>query len=259
MTEYDYSPGAYAAFQRKQQMCAGWAQETAQCAPQYRSPFVPSSHASSPSSPAPRSSTPMHSPRSPHSQSQPHSRAGSRAPRRSHTLGTPLDAVTPRDSVSQISAPRSRARSHSPSRHRHHSSSGGHGHRSSHRSGTTTYVVSPTQTPMYSPPPQYTGAYTQAPQPMYPAQPAAYVVVPRDRRVQIIYPQPVPHPSQQQDTGGGLLHRIFGSQSGKSHSRSRSTAQDTDSYPHIRMRIRITLGSVWGTITTTTTTTTISR
>ncbi|KAJ7610602.1 hypothetical protein DFH06DRAFT_173869 [Mycena polygramma] len=138
MTEYDYSPGAYAAFQRKQQMCAGWAQETAQCAPQYRSPFVPSSHASSPSPsfPAPRSATPMRPPRSPQSHSQPHSRAGSRAPRRSHTLGTAFDpgvVVTPRDSVSQVSASHShsrRARSHSPSR-RHHSShrssSGGHG------------------------------------------------------------------------------------------------------------------------------------
>ncbi|KAJ7610599.1 hypothetical protein DFH06DRAFT_64490 [Mycena polygramma] len=229
MTDYDYSPGAYAAFQRKQQMCAGWAQETAQCAPQYRSPFVPSSHASSPSSPAPRSSTPMRSPRSPQSQSQPHSRAGSRAPRRSHTLGTPLDVVTPRDSVSQVSAPRSRARSHSPSR-RHHSShrssSGSHGHRSNHRSGATTYIVSPT--PTYTSPQYTTGPYTTTPQPMqYPAgqpQPAAYVVVPRDRRVQIIYPQPVPHTSypQHQESNGGLLHRIFGSQSGKSHSRSRS-------------------------------------
>ncbi|KAJ7186088.1 hypothetical protein C8R46DRAFT_1062381 [Mycena filopes] len=242
MTEYDYSPTAQAAFQRTQQRISHWADDTAQCAPQYKSPFVPRSDVGAPSfyspnSPSPRSPPPASARRptaqrsssSGHGTATPHGQGQSRAPRRSQTI----DVVSPNDSISQASGPshrssggggggsRHRARSHSPSRHR--SGSGG--------SRRPTYtVLSPTPAPMqYAAQPQYGYGVQQ------PAQPAAYVVYPRERRVQVVYPQPAPapgyytqyppaaHPTQTH-TGGGLLHKLF-SGSGKSgHSRSRSSS-----------------------------------
>ncbi|KAJ7741669.1 hypothetical protein B0H16DRAFT_1564512 [Mycena metata] len=232
MTEYDYSPGAQAKFQRTQQRISNWADDTAQCAPQYKSPFVPRSdvpsntfYRSSSRSPAHTPSPPPRSHGSPspsHSHGRPsthrthsHSSQHVRSPLRSQTI----DVVSPNDSISQVSGPSHRSsqrpshrsgpsyrsRSHSPTRYRD---------RSHHRSA-------PAYTVQYVQPPQQMAGYGQ------PQQPAAYVVYPRDRRVQVVYPQPVGYPPAayptQTQNSGGLLHRIFGSQSGHGRSRSLST------------------------------------
>jgi len=236
MTEYDSSPEAYNQFQRTQQRIANWADDTAHCAPQYKSPFVPRSDVQSNTFYNPRSASSSRSPppsghhgrRTPQSTSShgypPPAQANVRSPLRSRTIA--VDTVSPNDSISQVSGPshrsgHRRARSHSPSR-RTSSSSRSHSHQSRHRSGTT-YVVNQ--------PGQYGGMqYVQAPQPMQymqqQPQPAAYVVYPRDGKVQAVYPQPAQYPPvahATQEHHGGLLRRIFGSQSGN-HGRSRSVS-----------------------------------
>ncbi|KAJ6577675.1 hypothetical protein B0H19DRAFT_1062265 [Mycena capillaripes] len=237
MTEYDNSPAAYASYQRTQRRIANWADDTAQCAPQYKSPFVPRSDVPSNAfyNPKPRSASssrsPTHTPSPPPGHGHSHHRTNVRSPLRSHTIAVDRDIVSPRDSISQVSAPthshRSRrTQSHSPTRH--NASSRSRSHRSGHGHGGTTYIVSPGGVQYAQPQPMQ---YSAQPQPMQYAQPqpqpAAYVVYPgRDRKVQIIYPQvqypPAPHPSQEHHSGG-LLQRLFGSQSGKhGHSRSRS-------------------------------------
>jgi len=238
MTEYDYSPGAQAEFQRTKQRISNWADDTAQCAPQYKSPFIPRSdvqsnsfyRASSRSSGHTPSPPPRHrgSPSPSHSHGRPttqrthsHGSQHVRSPLRSQTI----DVVSPNDSISQVSGPSHRSsqrpshrsgpsyrsRSHSPTRHRSH-----------HRSSPAYTVLSPGA--QYVEAPQQMLAYGQP-------QPAAYVVYPRDRKVQVVYPQPVAqyagyppaaYPTQTHNSGG-LLRRIFGSQSGHGRSRSLSS------------------------------------
>ncbi|KAJ7087983.1 hypothetical protein B0H15DRAFT_841979 [Mycena belliarum] len=236
MTEYDYSPQAYAQMQRTQNRIANWADDTAHCAPQYKSPFAPRSDVQNNFYSGPRAASPLpfpsssrsahrHPPRPSLSHAQGHHPSSShvRSPLRSQTMSV----VSPQDSISQVSGPRSshrshRARSHSPPRHRH-------------RAGTGTYVVSPAASPtpqyaygggQYAQPVQYAQQvqYAQPVQAPYAQQPAAYVVVPRDRKVQIVYAEPQPQHAEQHPS---LLQRVFGSQSGKhrrssSHSHSRS-------------------------------------
>ncbi|KAK7045063.1 hypothetical protein R3P38DRAFT_2882397 [Favolaschia claudopus] len=230
MTEVDYSPEAYHRYQRTQQRISNWADDTAHCAPQYKNPFLPrtdvqnnfyhkpSSRSSSSSRSSPTQSHSSHHGRRTPQRTQSYGygvqpQAGVRSPLRSHTIA--VDAVSPEDSISQVSGPshrsggHRRAHSHSPSRH-----TSSHHHRSSHRSPTTAYVV-----------PQYGGMpYVQAPQQIQYAQPqpAAYVVDTRSGKVQPVYPSypPAAHPSQEHH--GGFLSRLFGSQSSGKHSRSRS-------------------------------------
>jgi hypothetical protein len=200
MTEYDYSPQAYNQFQRTQQRIAHWADDTAHCSPQYKSPFAPRSDVQSNAfynnprsasssrsphhshSPSPASSHGRRTPQRSATQAYPPTQPAVRSPLRSQTLHAPIDLVSPNDSISQVSGPsHRRTRSHSPSRH-----SSSRGHRSHHRS-PTTYVVSPTPTyggMQYVQPPQQM-QYTQQQQYAQP-QPAAYVVYPRDRKVQIV-------------------------------------------------------------------------
>ncbi|KAJ7458949.1 hypothetical protein FB451DRAFT_1272937 [Mycena latifolia] len=241
MTEYDYSPGAMQQYQRTQQRIAHWADDAAHAAPHFRSPFAPRSESPSganefyrSSSPSPSSSrSPRHSRAStpqrshyPSSHGQAHTNV--RSPLRAQTINVPVhdSSVGPHDSISQVSGPapthrtHRRAHSHSPSRHTashpsHHASSRHRSQSRSGRSGGGAYVLSPGGV-QYAQPQQYGQVqyaqpvqYTQLP----PA--AAYVVVPRDRKVQIVYAEPPPahHPS--------FLQRVFGSQSGK-HGRSRS-------------------------------------
>ncbi|KAJ7304855.1 hypothetical protein DFH08DRAFT_902915 [Mycena albidolilacea] len=236
MTEYDSSPAAYHQFRRTQQRISNWADDTAQCAPQYKSPFIPRSDVQNnafynPSPSSSRSPTRRTS-QGTSSRGYPSPQPGARAPRRGHTIA--VDVVSPHDSISQVSGPSHRSgsghrsrrtQSHSP--HRHSSSTSRH--RSHHRSPTTAYVTAPI--------PQYGGGgvqYVQAPygqvvqyQVPQQQQPAAYVVNPRDGKVQVVYAQPaVQYPPVAQPTQehhGGLLQRIFGSQSGK-HGRSRSVS-----------------------------------
>ncbi|KAJ6457939.1 hypothetical protein C8R45DRAFT_1221713 [Mycena sanguinolenta] len=238
MTEYDSSPEAYHQFQRTQQRISNWADDTAHCASQYKSPFLPRSDvhnnfynprsASSSRSPPPSG---HHSGRSsPHgSNSHGHPSAhktGVRSPLRSQTISV----VSPNDSISQVSGPshrtsRRRAQSHSPTRnHSPSSRSSRSHHRSHHRSPppTATYAPAPQYTVQYGTQyPNYSVQYANpAPVQYVQPQPGGYTVVyPSDRKIQIVYP-PAAHPTQEHHSGG-LLRRIFGSQSGK-HERSRS-------------------------------------
>ncbi|KAJ7201868.1 hypothetical protein GGX14DRAFT_699309 [Mycena pura] len=248
MTEYDYSPEGYRQFQRTQQRIAHWTADTAHAAHQFKSPFLPRSDVQDNEFYNPRSrsgsSSRQHTPSPGHSH-RPHSSHGhhghghghrqmpersyssgavqqapapfARSPLRSHTI-----AVSPDDSISQVSS--RRARSHSPVGRAH-----GHGDRSSrghYRSGTT-YVVSPQ--------PQYAsiGAGMQVVygQPPPQPQPAAYVVYPGERKVHIVYPEhphaAYPAPAQQQH--GSLLTRIFGERGRRSRSASHSHSHSRSS------------------------------
>ncbi|KAJ7260495.1 hypothetical protein B0H12DRAFT_1231769 [Mycena haematopus] len=250
MTEYDSSPEAYHQFQRTQQRIAHWADDTAHCASQYKSPFLPRSDVQDNAFYTPRSASPSSS-RSPtpsghhrrdrgrasphrsnsHGYPPAHPTPGVRSPLRSHTIA--VDVVSPRDSISQVSGPshhssRRRAKSHSPTRHHGHSSSS-RSHRSHHRSPPppTTYAPAPQYPGVQYGYPNYGVQYGTGVVPVQyvQAHPAAYTVVyPSDRKVQIVYP-PAAHPTQEHHSsgGGGLLRRIFGSQSGK-HGRSRSVS-----------------------------------
>ncbi|KAJ7142904.1 hypothetical protein C8R44DRAFT_974392 [Mycena epipterygia] len=246
MTEYDYSPEAYHQFKRTQNRIANWVDDTDQCSPQFKSPFVPRSDVRDNDfynnrNRSASSSRSRHS--SPHSQSSQHNYSHSHSQRpptqRSNSHGYPqptqpqvrsplraqtISLVTPNDSVSQVTGPRSpqrhshRARSHSPTRH---------SSRHSRRSGT--YVVSPGGV-QYAQPVQYTQPVQYAQPMQYAAQPppAAYVVIPRDRKVQIVYQEPQYNSHEQQHQSGGFLQRIFGSQGGK-HGRSRSMSHSRSS------------------------------
>ncbi|KAJ7438820.1 hypothetical protein B0H11DRAFT_2103736 [Mycena galericulata] len=204
MTEYDASPEAYNQYRRTQVRIAHWVDDTVHSAPHFKSPFLPRSDVQDNEFYNPRSGSPhRHTPSPSHSQSSSHGH-GRRAPQRSHSQGygynpppaqpqfrSPLRAqtisvVSPNDSISQASGPtqshrrRSLHRSHSSSPTRHSSS-----HRSHRHSSGGAYVVS--GSPQYG---QYnSGQYVQPPQQIQYAsqqQPAAYIVHPRDRKVQIV-------------------------------------------------------------------------
>ncbi|KAJ7479357.1 hypothetical protein B0H11DRAFT_2027095 [Mycena galericulata] len=255
MTEYDASPEAYNQYRRTQVRIAHWVDDTVHSAPHFKSPFLPRSDVQDNEFYNPRSGSPhRHTPSPSHSQSSSHGH-GRRAPQRSHSQGygynpppaqpqfrSPLRAqtisvVSPNDSISQASGPtqshrrRSLHRSHSSSPTRHSS------HRSHRHSSGGAYVVS--GSPQYG---QYnSGQYVQPPQQIQYAsqqQPAAYIVHPRDRKVQIVYPDPTHHAQYPpvaypaQEHHASLLQRIFGSQSGKrsrslslGHSRERSSSR----------------------------------
>ncbi|KAF8144362.1 hypothetical protein K438DRAFT_1992910 [Mycena galopus ATCC 62051] len=264
MTEYDSSPAAYQQFHRTQQRITNWADDTAHCASQYKSPFVPRSdvqgngfynNTNSRSISSSRSPTPSHRSNShgshrsnsaSRSHGHPVAQTGNvRSPLRSHTIA--VDTVSPNDSISQVSGQRSshrsshshrRAHSHSPSRHTASPSRHSSSHQRSSR-GPTTYVQAPT--PQYGAVQygmQYTGGGVQYNGVQYPsggngavqyvtAPAGAYTVVyPSDRKVQVVYQDPMaypPVPHATQEHHGGLLKRIFGSQSGK-QARSRSVS-----------------------------------
>ncbi|KAJ7134138.1 hypothetical protein C8R46DRAFT_1362300 [Mycena filopes] len=207
--------------QRTQNRISNWADDTAEYAPKYKSPFVPRSDVGSNtySGRGSSASPPRHTRHGTHAAGRDSSSAhASPHPRRSQII----DDLSPDDSISQVSGPshrsggaQHRARSPSPSRHR----SG-----ISRRPKYT--VLYPTPAPaQYAVPMQYAAARPQ------PEQPAAYVVYLRERQVEAVYP-PVATPqadaTQTHSSGRGLLHKIFGSQrgaGGKSrHSRSRTAS-----------------------------------
>ncbi|KAJ6528239.1 hypothetical protein DFH09DRAFT_1186011 [Mycena vulgaris] len=230
MTEYDSSPEAYDQFKRTQNRIAHWVEDTDNCAPQFKSPFVPRSDVQDNAFYNPRSAS---SSRSPHRRSstppQQHTRARSashgppqstqphvRSPLRSQTISV----VSPQDSISQASGPSHRPAYHSRRSHSHSPTRHTSSHRSRHRSGG--YVIIPggagAAPVQYAQPAQYAQTVQ--------AQPAAYVVIPRDRKVQIVYATPQPQPAPAAHPS--LLQRVFGSPSGH-HARSRSLSHSRSS------------------------------
>ncbi|KAJ6528225.1 hypothetical protein DFH09DRAFT_1371267, partial [Mycena vulgaris] len=155
MTEYDYSPEAYAQMQRTQSRIAHWVDDTGHAAPHFASPFVPRSDVHDNAFYNPRTASP-----SPASSRSPPPR---RPPQRSYSHGYPQPparesplrsaSVAPHDSVSQVGAAQPqrpayrshRSHSHSPTRH-------SSGHRSRHHSSGGGYVLSPGGTPPHSTP-----------------------------------------------------------------------------------------------------------
>ncbi|KAJ6447355.1 hypothetical protein C8R45DRAFT_1047835 [Mycena sanguinolenta] len=135
----------------------------------------------------------------------------------------PTGRTTPR-TVRRSSGPshrtsRRRAQSHSPTRT---IAAPSRPSRSHHRSPTRRMLRAPQYTVQYGTQyPNYSVQYANpAPVQYVQPQPGGYTVVyPSDRKIQIVYP-PAAHPTQEHHSGG-LLRRIFGSQSGK-HERSRS-------------------------------------
>ncbi|KAJ7605154.1 hypothetical protein DFH06DRAFT_1348883 [Mycena polygramma] len=162
MTEYDYSPGAYAAFQRKQQITDPHSSPPPCLVPFAFVPRPALGHAYAPPAlPAVALATAF-SRRQQGAAPFAHAWYSVRSRRRRDPARLRLPSI--RLSLAQPESALPFALASSPQQP---SEQQRRPWERSHRSGTTTYVVSPTQAPMYSPPPQYT---------------SAYVVVPRDRR-----------------------------------------------------------------------------